>query len=67
MAKKKEITYNDAMARIEAILTRLRDQETDVDTLGDAVREASELIALCRRKLTKADEEVRKALDDDRA
>ena len=37
--------------------------ELDVDVLSEKVKEASRLIKLCREKLFKADEEVKKILD----
>lgn len=63
MAKKKELTYAEAMAEIEQILARFRNEEIDVDTLSAEVRRATELIAQCKARLYKAEEEVGKILE----
>ncbi len=63
MAKKSEITYTAAMAEIEQILTRFRSEELSVDELAQEVKRASELIALCKERLLKAEKSVRKILE----
>lgn len=63
MAKKKELTYAEAMTEIEQILARFRNEEIDVDTLSAEVCRATELITLCKARLYKAEEEVGKILE----
>lgn len=64
MAKKKqELPYAEAMAEIEKILARFRNDEMDVDSLAAEVRRATELIASCRERLRKAEEEVNNVLE----
>ncbi len=60
---KKEITYAEAMAEIEAILAKFRTEEMSVDTLADEVKRATELIALCKARLAKAESDVTKVLE----
>lgn len=60
---KKELTYAEAMAEIEKILARLRNEEMDVDNLAAEVKRATELIASCKTRLRKAEEEVTKILE----
>ena len=60
---KKELTYGEATAQIEKILARLRSEEMDVDTLAAEVNRATELIASCKERLRKAEEEVNKILE----
>lgn len=60
---KKEITYAEAMTEIEQIMARFRNEEMDVDTLAVAVRRATELLAACKAKLRKTEQEVDKILD----
>ena len=60
---KKELTYTEAMAEIEKILARLRSEEMDVDGLAAEVKRATELIAGCKSRLRKAEEEVSKILE----
>ena len=57
MAKKKEEpTYTEAVAEIERILARFRNEEMDVDSLAAEVKRATELIAACKATLRKAEE-----------
>ena len=60
MAKKisDKTNYGEAMAEIEKILASLQDNNADVDTLAERVKRASELIAACRAKLRKAEDDV---------
>ena len=62
MAEKKE-SYNKAIEKLRGIIHDIESGERDVDVLSEKVKEASRLIKLCREKLFKADEEVKKILD----
>lgn len=62
MTEKKE-SYNKAMEKLRGIIQDIESSELDVDVLSEKVKEASRLIKLCREKLFKADEEVKKILD----
>ena len=57
-----KITYSQAIKEVEEILFRLNNDQLDVDSLASQVKRASELIALCREKLRKAEAEVEKAI-----
>ncbi|MFT4073354.1 MAG: exodeoxyribonuclease VII small subunit [Dysgonamonadaceae bacterium] len=61
---KKEKTYNDAIAELKSILERIEKEDMDVDLLSSEVKKASELIAFCRGKLFKADEELKNILNN---
>ena len=63
MAAKKQ-TYEQAMKRLEEIVSRIDSNELDIDSLGVNLKEAQELIKFCRDKLYKADEEIKKMLDN---
>ena len=58
MAAKKQ-TYEQAMKRLEEIVSRIDSNELDIDSLGVNLKEAQELIKFCRDKLYKADEEIK--------
>lgn len=60
---KKEMTYAAAMAEIERTLARLRSEEMDVDTLSAEVERATKLIALCKSRLLKTEQEVERILE----
>lgn len=62
MAEKKE-SYNKAIEKLRGIIQDIESGELDVDVLSEKVKDASRLIKLCREKLFKADEEVKKILD----
>lgn len=60
---KKEIKYEEAVRQLEEIVGKLEDGELDVDVLSTELKKAQTLIKLCKDKLTKTDEEIRKVLD----
>ena len=62
MAKKK-LTYTEAVAEIEQILSRLRGEQIDVDTLAAEVKRATELIAQCKAQLTEVEKAVKEHLE----
>ena len=64
MAAKKQ-TYEQAMKRLEEIVTRIDSNELDIDSLGESLKEAQELIKFCREKLYKADGENKKKLEEE--
>lgn len=57
---KKEIAYEEAMTRVEEILGRIQREEVTVDELAAEVARATELIAACKARLLKTEEEVNK-------
>ena len=58
------IGYGKMGREIEKILARLRNEEMDVDSLAAEVKRATELIAECKARLHKAEEEVGKILQE---
>jgi exodeoxyribonuclease VII small subunit len=66
MAKKKKdsLKYGEARDKLEEILKAIDGNEVDVDDLADKVREAAELIQVCRRKLQKTRVEVEKVVSE---
>ena len=61
--EKKE-TYNEAIEKLRVIVEDIESGELDVDILSEKVKEATRLIKLCKEKLFKADEEVKKILEE---
>ena len=59
-----ELSYKEALQEIETILHSLREEQNSVDTLAERVARATELIAHCRAKLRKAEEDVNKVLEE---
>jgi len=58
----KQETYNEAVEKLHAIVEEIESGELDVDVLSEKVKEATRLIKLCKDKLFKTDEEVKKIL-----
>jgi exodeoxyribonuclease VII small subunit len=58
------VGYADAMAELERILDELESDELDVDVLADRVRRASELLTLCRDRISRAQADVDKIVAD---
>lgn len=58
----KEYTYNDAFNELQSIVSDIESGETSVDELTEKIRRASELIAVCKAKLSASEEEVEKLL-----
>lgn len=61
----KKLTYSEAVAEIEQILTRLKSEQTDVDKLSAEVKRATELIAQCKACLTEVEATVKAQLSEE--
>ena len=61
----KKITYSEAMKRLETLVNEMENEELDIDALGSHLKEAQKLIKYCRDRLYKADEEIKKLLEED--
>lgn len=62
---KQEIKYEAAFAELQSIVQRMENDELDIDQLTTQLKRAQELIKLCRDKLTKTDEEIKKILTEE--
>lgn len=56
--------YADALRELDAILRDLESSDVDVDLLAERVARASELITICRTKITTADLQIRQVTAD---
>ena len=59
----KKQTYDEAMAKLEAIVSQIENNELDIDSLGEKLKEAQVLISFCKGKLYKADEEIKRIFE----
>lgn len=59
---KKNEKYEEAMKRLEEIVSGIEGNKLDIDQIGDSLKEARDLIKFCRDKLYKTDEEINKIL-----
>ena len=58
----KEIKYEAALAELQAIVNKMENDELDIDQMSEQLKRAQELIKICKDKLTKTDEEIKKIL-----
>ena len=58
-----ELKYEDGLRQIEQIVEKLENNELDIDTMGEQLKTAQKLIRLCKDKLTKTDDEIKKILE----
>ena len=59
----KEIKYEAAVRQLEDIVSKLENNELDIDELSTELKKAQHLVKLCKDKLTKTDEEIKKILE----
>jgi len=55
----KEPGYGKAAERLEEILGKIEEGQVDIDELSGLVREAAELVTLCREKIQAAEIQVK--------
>ena len=60
---KQEIKYEEAVGQLEAIVRRMETGELDLDSLAEELKKAQKLIKMCKDKLIKTDEEIKKMLE----
>lgn len=61
----KNIKYEQAIAELERIAKQIEEGQPDIDTLSEQLKRAKELIGLCKEKLAKTDEEIKKILSEE--
>lgn len=60
----KEPKYEEAYAELQSIVRRMENDELDIDQLTAQLKRAQQLIKLCKDKLTKTDEDIKKILEE---
>lgn len=61
--EKKEMKYSEAIAELESITAKMQSPDCDIDSLATLTSRALELLKICKEKLFKTDEEVRRCLE----
>lgn len=61
---KEELKYEDAVKELETIVRRMESDELDVDSLTSQLKRAQQLIRLCKDRLMRTDEEIKRLLED---
>ena len=59
-----EIKYREAVERLDEIISQIENEDIDVDELSLRVKEAVELIRVCKARVDKAEMEVKKVVED---
>jgi exodeoxyribonuclease VII small subunit len=60
----KVISYSEAIATIDSILEQIERGELDVDELAAKVKQATELLKICKGKLFNTSKEIEKVLKE---
>ena len=60
---KKIPNYEEAVSQLEEIVKKMESGELDIDMMSTELKNAQQLIKLCKDKLTKTEEEIKKILE----
>lgn len=55
----KTLKYEDAIARLEQIISRIERGEMSLDSVAAEMKQAKALVTLCRNRLTKTEAELK--------
>lgn len=58
-----ELSFSEAMEELESVLRRIDGDEIDVDQLGRELGRAARLLEICRKKIRRAEVEVRQIVE----
>lgn len=58
-----EPSFSQAMEEIESALRRIEGDQVDIDLLGQELGRAAELLEICRRKIRRAEVEVKQIVE----
>lgn len=58
--KTKDISYEDALARLEEILESLRSEKVNVDELSKQLQESYELVNICKKRIQGVETEIKR-------
>lgn len=61
--KEEKLTYTSAMQELEEIVQKLQRPDCEIDQLCQLTERSVKLLAFCKDKLTKTDEELVKLLE----
>ncbi|MEG1617605.1 MAG: exodeoxyribonuclease VII small subunit [Bacteroidales bacterium] len=64
MAQKKTESYSEAIKELEDIVRKLQGNECEIDELKAYTARSVELLRICKEKLFKTDEELKKLLEE---
>lgn len=62
-----EVKYAKALEKLESIIEKIEDDEIDIDELSVKVKEAVDLIKVCKSKIQKSELEVKEVVEEFKA
>lgn len=62
----KEIKYEEALSQLEDIVSKMENEELDIDELTTELKQAQKLVKLCKDKLTKTNKEIKTILKENK-
>ncbi len=60
---KSQMTYTDAYQELQEIVQKMENADISVDELSQKIERASQLIQICKDKLTKTEEEINQLIE----
>ncbi|MBQ8866459.1 MAG: exodeoxyribonuclease VII small subunit [Bacteroidaceae bacterium] len=66
MKENEKLTYEQAMARLEQLVAGMESNELGIDQLCDTLEEVKALLAQCRDRLYKTEEQVKHILEENK-
>ncbi|MBQ9435361.1 MAG: exodeoxyribonuclease VII small subunit [Bacteroidales bacterium] len=60
---KSQMTYTDAYQELQEIVQKMENADISVDELAKKIERASQLIQICKDKLTKTEEEINQLIE----
>lgn len=54
--------YEEAIKKLEEIVEKMENGELDIDQMAEQLKEAQKLVKMCKERLSKVDEDVKKVL-----
>lgn len=64
--KNGKLTYEQAMTRLETLVSAMESDNLEIDKLCDTLEEVKALLAQCREKLYKTEEQVKNILEENK-
>ena len=58
------MNYEKALKKLQDIVNELETEAVSIDDLTDKIKDATELIQLCKKKLRKVEKEVSNLIED---
>ncbi len=64
MEENTQMTYTQAVTELEQLVAKMQDPQCSIDNLTDYTKRCKELLDICRKKLTAADQQLQQILAD---